>query len=192
MGAGAAGLGLGECPRPVGHLGGELVGASVGAELHEWGSSTAGKACPGRAEPPAGGGERRWQRSPHGPQVLGARGQPGSSPPVRASLPTQRPGRTPGRCPGTHRHAIPTAGFSDRRLGPGLAGQSLLPPEDEQSLCHGLGPPWDGKCTFHESRDSALELHADEQPACPPPGCLAGDARPGERGAGFQRASLCG
>lgn len=100
----------------------------------------------------------------------------------RAPLPTQRPGRIPGKVSG---HTIPTAGFSDRRLGPGLAGQSLLPPEGpEQSLRHESGPPV-GPEIARFTRDAALELHADEQPACPPPGCLA-DARPGERGAGFQ------
>lgn len=65
-----------------------------------------------------------------------------AAPRSRAPLPTQRPGWTPGKVSGHTGHAIPTAGFSDRRLGPGLAGQSLLPPEGpEQSLCHESGPP---------------------------------------------------
>ena len=64
-----------------------------------------------------------------------------AAPRSRAPLPTQRPGRTPFQ--ERHaRHTIPTAGFSDRGPGPGLAGRSLLPPEGpEQSRRHESGPP---------------------------------------------------
>ena len=142
---------------------------------------------PDMAEPPAGGGgEGRWQRSPRGPQVL-----KGSRPAwqlLGPTLPSQlsaQAGRLSRKgMPGTPAPllAAATGGWDPDSL----AGVSCHQRAQNSLSAMSSGPPWGWKLHVSRERgDAALELHADEQHACPLPGCLA-DARPGERGASFQ------
>lgn len=190
MGASAAGLGLGECPGPAGHLEWGAGGASVGAELHEWGSSTAGQGLPpDRAEPPTGGGgEGRWQRSPHGPQVLR-----GSQPAWQLRGP-ELPSRHSAqagyleRCPGTPSPLLASAtGGWDLDL---LARASCRQRAPNSLSAMSLGPPWGQKLhVSHETRPwNYMQMsspRAHRQAAWQTPALVS--VVPA-----FKRASLCG
>lgn len=142
---------------------------------------------PDTAEPPAGGGgEGRWQRSPRGPQVLrGSRPVWQLRGPALPSRLSTQAGRLSRKgTPGTPAPLLAAA--TGGRDPDSLARVSCRQRAQNSLSAMSPGPPWGRKLHVSRERgDVALESHADEQHACPPPGCLA-DARPGERGAGFQ------
>ena len=142
---------------------------------------------PDTAEPPAGGGgEGRRQRSPRGPQVLR-----GSRPAWQLRTPAlpSRHSAQAGHLSRKGTPGIPSLLLASATRGQdpdSLAGASCRQRAPNSLSAMSPGPLWGRKLHVScERGDAALELHADEQHACPPPGCLA-DARPGERSASFQ------